>query len=346
MDELIDRGMAEFEGFRFDVEVRRLLRRDVTGEWVPVAVGSRALDVLSVLLRQPGALVTKDAIMRQVWPGTAVEANNLTVQITALRKVLDGGRGSDSCIQTVTGRGYRFVAALTRLETASGERTPPGAGDPGQRPLPVAATALRGTRAAGEDEPQVGSVTPSDPSPNAGTRPTAGQEARDDKRLEPRPPGRRQLTVMVCDVVGSAALSVHLDLEDLRAVTTACHRCCTDIIQQHHGYVAGYSADGVVAYFGYPQAGEHDVEGAVRAGLALAEAVPKLATGAGLPLHVGAGIATGMVVTADHGGPGATQTVTAVGTPPPWPLGCKDWPPPIRSLSLTRPAACLAMRSN
>ncbi len=136
--------MAEFEGFRFDVELRRLLRRDVTGEWVPVAVGSRALDVLSVLLRQPGALVTKDAIMRQVWPGIAVEANNLTVQITALRKVLDGGRVSDSCIQTVTGRGYRFVATVTRLATESGrERARPGAGDPEQPPLPVVAGVAR-----------------------------------------------------------------------------------------------------------------------------------------------------------------------------------------------------------
>lgn len=78
MDALIDRGTAGFEGFRFDVELRRLLRQDVAGEWAPVLVGSRALDVLGVLVRQPGALVTKDAIMRQVWPGIAVEANNLT----------------------------------------------------------------------------------------------------------------------------------------------------------------------------------------------------------------------------------------------------------------------------
>ena len=313
MDALIDRGMAGFEGFCFDVELRRLLRQGVTGEWVPVAVGSRALDVLSVLLRQPGALVTKDAIMRQVWPGIAVEANNLTVQITALRKVLDGGRVSDSCIQTVTGRGYRFVATVTRFAAESGrEPARPGAGDHEQPPLPVVA-ALPGMRAAGEDEPPVGSGIPSDPSPNAGTLSAPGQAARDGQRLEPRAPERRQLTVMACDLIGLAAMSAYLDLEDLRAVTTACHRCCRDIIERHHGYVAGYSADGVVAYFGYPQADEHDGESAVRAGLALVEAVPKL-TATRVPLHAGIGLATGMVVTADHGGPGATQTVTAVGS--------------------------------
>ena len=89
------------------------------GVWAPVAIGSRALDVLGALLRQPGVLVTKDAIMRQVWPGIAVEANNLTVQIAALRKVLDGNRAAESCIQTVSGRGYRFVAPALRLSTES-----------------------------------------------------------------------------------------------------------------------------------------------------------------------------------------------------------------------------------
>lgn len=114
MEASISPRMVAFEGFRFDVDLRRLLRPDATGVWAPAAVGVRALDVLAVLLRQPGALVTKDVIMQQVWPGTAVEANNLTVQITALRKVLDGGRPSESCIQTVAGRGYRFVAFITR----------------------------------------------------------------------------------------------------------------------------------------------------------------------------------------------------------------------------------------
>ena len=122
MEAVISPGMIAFEGFRFDVDLRRLLRPDATGVWAPAAVGVRALDVLAVLLRQPGALVTKDVIMQQVWPGIAVEANNLTVQITALRKVLDGDRRSESCIQTVAGRGYRFVASVTRpSDRKSGE---------------------------------------------------------------------------------------------------------------------------------------------------------------------------------------------------------------------------------
>src|SRR5215471_15286814 len=76
---------------------------------------------------------------------------------------------------------------------------------------------------------------------------------------------RRQLTVMFCDLVGSTALSARLDPEDLRGIITTYHRCCTEIVERHGGFVAKYMGDGVLAYFGYPQAHEHDAERAVRA---------------------------------------------------------------------------------
>jgi TolB-like protein len=79
--------------------------------------------VLAALTERPGDLVTKDEVMRAVWPGTVVEENNLTVQISALRRILDGGStGESSCIQTVSGRGYRFV----RPVTSAGKRSPVG----------------------------------------------------------------------------------------------------------------------------------------------------------------------------------------------------------------------------
>jgi class 3 adenylate cyclase/tetratricopeptide (TPR) repeat protein len=121
---------------------------------------------------------------------------------------------------------------------------------------------------------------------------------------------------MACGVTDLAVLSTNLDLDDLREVTTACHRCCTDNIESHHGYVANYSTDGVLAYFGYPKADEHDAERAIQAGLALVEALPRLTTAAGIPLHVGIGIATGLVVAGGQVEAGATQTVTAVGSTP------------------------------
>jgi TolB-like protein/Flp pilus assembly protein TadD len=81
---------------------------------VPVPIRSRALDVLAVLVEQAGRLVSKDYIIAAVWPETVVEESNLTVQISALRRVLDRGPSEGSCIQTVVGRGYRFAATVTR----------------------------------------------------------------------------------------------------------------------------------------------------------------------------------------------------------------------------------------
>src|SRR5262244_3466039 len=101
--------------------------------------------------------------------------------------------------------------------------------------------------------------------PNAPEIPTASAE-------------RRQLTVMFCDLVGSTALSSRLDPEDLRGIIGAYHRCCRELVERNGGFVAKYMGDGVLAYFGYPQAHEHDAERSVRAGLAMIEAVPKLKT--------------------------------------------------------------------
>lgn len=127
---------------------------------------------------------------------------------------------------------------------------------------------------------------------------------------------RRQVTVMFCDLVGSTALSAGLDPEDMRDIVGAYNRCCLEIITSAGGFVARYMADGMLAYFGYPQAHEHDEEHAVRAGLALVEAVPKLSTAAAAPLQVRVGIATGLVVIGDLVGSGEAQERGIVGDTP------------------------------
>jgi class 3 adenylate cyclase len=127
---------------------------------------------------------------------------------------------------------------------------------------------------------------------------------------------RRQLTVMFCDLVGSTAISTRLDPEDLRGVIGAYHRCCTECIERNGGFVAKYIGDGVLAYFGYPQAHEDDAERAVRAGLTLVDAAPKLVTAAGSPLRVRVGIATGLVIVGDLIGTGAAQEQAVVGDTP------------------------------
>jgi class 3 adenylate cyclase len=148
---------------------------------------------------------------------------------------------------------------------------------------------------------------PGPPTPQA--TPAASPPARDSAE-------RRQLTVMFCDLAGSTALSVRLDPEDLRGIITAYHRCCTELVERNGGFVAKYMGDGVLAYFGYPQAHEHDAERAIRAGLALVETVPKLKTAAEHPLQVRIGIATGLVVVGDLVGMGAAQEQTVVGETP------------------------------
>jgi class 3 adenylate cyclase/predicted ATPase len=110
---------------------------------------------------------------------------------------------------------------------------------------------------------------------------------------------RRQVTVMFSDLVGSTALSTRLDVEDLRELIGAYHQRCAEAIGRGGGFVARYLGDGVLAYFGYPQAHEDDAECAVRTGLALVEAVAKLDDGAGVGLRVRVGIATGLVVVGD-----------------------------------------------
>src|ERR1700730_4861874 len=125
---------------------------------------------------------------------------------------------------------------------------------------------------------------------------------------------RRQLTVMFCDLVGSSALSVRLDPEDLRLVIGAYHACVAEVIARDNGVIARYMGDGVLAYFGYPQAHEDDAEQATRAGLALVDAVANLQTGSELKVRVG--IATGMVVVGDLTGEGAAKEQAVIGETP------------------------------
>jgi len=109
---------------------------------------------------------------------------------------------------------------------------------------------------------------------------------------------RRQLTVMFCDLVGSTALSARLDPEDYREVITAYHRAVADVVSGLDGFVAKYMGDGVLVYFGYPQAHEDDAERAVRAGLAVIDAVGRLDVKS-VELQARVGIATGLVVVGD-----------------------------------------------
>src|SRR6201981_191986 len=126
---------------------------------------------------------------------------------------------------------------------------------------------------------------------------------------------RRQLTVMFCDLVGSTALSTRLDPEDLREVIGAYHRAVAEIVAGFDGFVSRYMGDGVLIYFGYPQAHEDDAERAVRAGLSAIDAVGRL-DAKSVKLQARVGIATGLVVVGDLIGEGSAQEQLVVGETP------------------------------
>ena len=148
------------------------------------------------------------------------------------------------------------------------------------------------------------------PAPSADPTTTSGApSASPEDRAE-----RRQVTVMFSDLVGSTALSARMDPEDLREVISAYQKCVAETVQRFGGFVAKYMGDGVLIYFGYPQAHEDDPERAVRAGLELVAAVGALKTHA--PLQTRVGVATGLVVVGDLIGSGASQEQAIVGETP------------------------------
>jgi class 3 adenylate cyclase len=125
---------------------------------------------------------------------------------------------------------------------------------------------------------------------------------------------RRQVTVMFSDLVGSTALSARMDPEDLREVISAYQKSVAETVQRFGGFVAKYMGDGVLIYFGYPQAHEDDAERAVCSGLELVAAAGALKTHT--PLQTRVGIATGLVVVGDLIGSGEAQERGIVGETP------------------------------
>jgi TOMM system kinase/cyclase fusion protein len=168
-----------------------------------------------------------------------------------------------------------------------------------------------------------GGVLPeSSPRPSPSTpQPRIEEVQRSEQRVQPHAPDaeRRQLTVLFCDLVDSTALSGRLDPEDLREVVRAYQEACATVIARFEGYIAQYLGDGLLVYFGYPQAHEDDAQRAVRSGLGMMEAVGQLNTRLehehGVHLAVRLGIHTGLVVVGEMGG-GERQEHLALGETP------------------------------
>jgi class 3 adenylate cyclase/DNA-binding SARP family transcriptional activator/predicted ATPase len=147
--------------------------------------------------------------------------------------------------------------------------------------------------------------------PNAGTPAARGEEASSAAAVRSGSRERRQLTIMVCNLVGSAPL----DPEDMHDLIATFHKMAADVVARFDGFVARYLGDGVHVYFGYPAAHEHDAEQAVRAGLALVDAVGTKAV-SDVPIQARVGIATGIVVVGEPSRAGDTRQRVAIGDAP------------------------------
>ena len=147
----------------------------------------------------------------------------------------------------------------------------------------------------------------------AGAVPASTQPALTEPKVQ-NSAERRHVTVMFSDLVGSTALSIRMDPEDLREIISAYQKCVAETVRRYGGFVAKYMGDGVLVYFGYPEAHEDDADRAVRAGLELVGAVSALKPNA--PLQTRVGIATGLVVVGDLIGSGEAQERGIVGETP------------------------------
>jgi class 3 adenylate cyclase/predicted ATPase len=151
---------------------------------------------------------------------------------------------------------------------------------------------------------------PSDPTASLGS-PPAQRSAPEAER--------RQLTVLFCDLVDSTALAARLDPEDWREVVHAYQTTCADVVQRFDGHIAQYLGDGLLIYFGYPQAHEDDAQRAVRTGLGMVAAIGEpntpLQQHTGVQLAIRVGIHTGLVVVGEIGGAGRQEQLALGDTP-------------------------------
>jgi class 3 adenylate cyclase/DNA-binding winged helix-turn-helix (wHTH) protein/predicted ATPase len=388
-----------FEGFRLDRRGSVLYQVDREGVGTPVSLGSRAFNLLHLLIERKGELVSKDDIMNAVWPGRVVEEANLNVQIGKLRQILDADRAQGSCIRTISGRGYCFVAPVKQSDAggyALSLEMAEGGSHPRQRLSMISDRDLISERST-ESDPSASSMlatTSTSQPPGVAraaivspfTEPTSDPERKYSGRLPATPTEisgwlrelgleqyesafhgnnidadvlrrltsedlrelgvesighrrrlldaiaalrdreqtteaplipspaahaaaqgveRRQLTALFCGLVGSTAVSTHVDPEDLREVISAYHNCVDDTVGRFGGFIAGHMGEVVSVYFGYPEAHEDDAERAVRAGAAVIDAVGRLARPERLSVQLG--IASGLVVVGDLTGAGAQE---------------------------------------
>jgi class 3 adenylate cyclase/DNA-binding winged helix-turn-helix (wHTH) protein len=279
----------------------------------------KVFHVLQYLVEQRDHVVTKDELGAHVWPEQFISDTTLESCVKLARQALGESGRAQRLIQSRRGYGYRFIGVVTvegltaaappRQEEPSLGVAEPEA-DPPRPPVWASLARAAGVSPPASVQTTLLSAVPSvqDPVSLAGA-------------IEPGTPNaeRRQLTVLFCDLVDSTVLASQLDPEDLRAVVRAYHAACTEVIQRFDGHIAQYLGDGLLVYFGFPQAHEDDAQRAVRAALGLLEAMHTLNAHLeprhGARVAVRLGVHTGLVVVGEVGS-GTRHETLALGETP------------------------------
>ncbi|HEY5865177.1 MAG TPA: winged helix-turn-helix domain-containing protein, partial [Candidatus Tectomicrobia bacterium] len=300
-------SLLHFGPYRLDGTRGQLWRHDAV-----VHLRPKALAVLWELARQVGQMVPKDLLLDTVWADTVVSEGVLTACIRDLRRALGDAARQPRYIETVHRRGYRFVAEVTACAAAA-LAAPDGATVSPGSPAAAAPAPL------GTDDPP-GTVAPPAVEPDDARAPVTGPLA--PRAARPSAPlaetEHRHLTVLSCTFGDGERLTPPLDPEDAYDLMQTVRATTLAIITAHDGQVAQHGHEGVLVYFGYPQAHEDDAQRAVRSGLALVQALgqvgPAGRAGARAGLAVRIGIDTGMVLVPSGAGVVAQPSV-AVGSP-------------------------------
>ncbi|HJU09893.1 MAG TPA: AAA family ATPase, partial [Candidatus Binataceae bacterium] len=272
--------VSHFEDFELDPNGFCLSR---SGE--AVHLERIPLELLCLLVERCGQTVIRDEILERIW-GKSVFIDSEHAINTAVRKIrraLNDDANAPRFIVTIPGKGYRFVAPVVVRNDE------PKKNEPTEQADNVESAEFSRSQAAAAD------------------RQSAETQSDFVAPLSVRDSGeRRHLTVLFCDLVNSTGLSTDLDPEEWREILVSYQRHAANEIERFGGHVAHYLGDGVIAYFGWPAARDDDVERAVRAGLAILDAISKFETA---PCHsklaARVGIDSGVVVIGDGTGIGA-----------------------------------------
>ena len=281
-----------------------------------VRLRPKVFEVLVYLIRHRHRVVSKDELLEQLWPEQFIGDGSLNACLMAVRRAVGDSGHAQRCVQTLHGRGYRFIAAVAE----HADDTPQPAEQVVLSPAPAT------TRPDVYPSPLEGSYQPGryPRSPCQASLTGSGQGLVQASVLPtaapaPSAPERRHLTVFCCDLVDAAQLAGQLDPEDFRAVVRAYHQVCAEVIQRFEGSLAQSLGSGLLVYFGYPLAHDDDAQRAVRAGLGILAALrglpSRLECDGGIRLAVRIGIHSGLVVM-DTPGTGARQEQVALGDVP------------------------------